>query len=152
MKRRVDLTGKQYGDLVVLGKADTNKKGRYWECECSCGKKVTVKQSDLKNRVITSCGHVEEAAAPVVTKAAPAKKKVVAAETAAPAAAPKKKAPAKKASNGTGHVGVTQVELKSGTRFKANISVDGKNKHLGTFDTLEEAVAARKEAEELYRK
>lgn len=151
MKRRIDLTGKQYGDLLVVGKADTNKKGRYWECQCACGKNMTVKQSDLKNRIVTSCGHEVEAAVPVKEKAAPAAK-VKAASVKETAPSPRKKAAVKKASNGTGHVGVSKVELKSGTRYKANISVDGKNKHLGTFDNLEDAVAARMEAEELYRK
>lgn len=136
MKKRIDLTGRQFGDLTVKGKAETNKKGRYWVCTCVCGNEVIVKQSDLKNRMVTSCGHSEEATTHSVKKTK----------------APKnKKTAAKKSSNGTGYVGVSQVELKSGTRFKANISVDGKNKHLGTFDTLEEAVEARKEAEEEYR-
>lgn len=136
MKKRIDLTGRQFGDLTVIGKADSDQKGRFWNVKCVCGNEMTVKQADLKNQRVTNCGHAE------AVKPAPAKK------------APAKKAPAKKAkaaSNGTGYVGVSQVELKSGTRFKANISVDGKNKHLGTFDTVEEAVAARKEAEELYR-
>lgn len=145
MKKRIDLTGRQFGDLTVLEKAETPKKGRYWACVCVCGNKIVVKQSELKNGIVTSCGHEEATAAPATKKAQPAKKKKA-------EAAAKKKAPAKKTTTGTGHVGVTEVELKSGTRYKANISVDGKKKHLGTFDTLEEAVAARQEAEELYRK
>lgn len=141
MKKRIDLTGRQFGDLTVLGKAETKQKGRFWKVKCVCGNELVVKQSDLKNQVVTSCGHEETKVVKEVKEVKPAK-----------AAAPKKaKAPAKKASNGTGYVGVSKVELKSGTRYKANISVDGKNKHLGTFDTLEEAVAARQEAEELYR-
>ena len=136
MKKRIDLTGRQFGDLTVKEKAETNKKGRYWTCTCVCGNEIVVKQSDLKNRVITSCGHSEQADKKPVKKSRISKRK---------------KSSAKKSSTGTGYVGVSQVELKSGTRFKANISVDGKNKHLGTFDTLEEAVEARKEAEEIYR-
>ncbi|WP_373780926.1 hypothetical protein [Jeotgalibaca porci] len=135
MKKRIDLTGRQFGDLTVLGKAETKQKGRFWNAKCVCGNELVVKQSDLKNQVVTNCGHEEETAVKEVKKAAPKKAK----------------APAKKSSKGTGHVGVSKVELKSGTRYKANISVEGKNKHLGTFDTLEEAVAARQEAEEQYR-
>lgn len=137
MKKRIDLTGRQFGDLTVIGKAESKEKGRFWTCECVCGNTIVVKQADLKNQKVTSCGH--EATA-ITEKKEPAKKMQV------------KKAPAKKAANGTGHVGVSKVELKSGTRYKANISVDGKTKHLGTFDTLEEAVDARQEAEEMYRK
>lgn len=135
MKKRIDLTGRQFGDLTVLGKAKTKQKGRFWNVKCVCGNELVVKQSDLKNQVMTNCGHEEETAVKEVKKVAPKKVK--------PAA--------KKTSKGTGHVGVSMVELKSGTRYKANISVEGKNKHLGTFDTLEEAVAAREEAEEQYR-
>lgn len=139
MKKRIDLTGRQFGDLTVKEKAQTDKRGRYWLCTCVCGNEIVVKQSDLKNRIITSCGHSEETgtqSVKSVKKTKPSKSK---------------KRSVKKSSNGTGHVGVSQVELKSGVRYKANISVDGKNKHLGTFDTLEEAVEARKEAEEQYR-
>lgn len=140
MKKRIDLTGRQFGDLTVLDKAETKQKGRFWKVKCVCGNELVVKQSDLKNQVMTSCGH--EKTEEIENKPVAPKK----------ATAPKvAKAPTKKAANGTGHVGVSKVELKSGTRYKANISVDGKNKHLGTFDTLEEAVAARQEAEELYR-
>lgn len=136
LKKRIDLTGRQFGELTVNEKAQTNQKGRYWVCTCVCGNKIVVKQSNLKNQIITSCGHSEEASTQSVKKMK----------------APKnKKTTVRKSSNGTGHVGVSKVELKSGTRFKANISVDGKNKHLGTFDTLAEAVEARKEAEEEYR-
>lgn len=134
MKKRIDLTGRQFSDLMVISKADSKEKGRFWNARCTCGKEMVVKQSDLKNQRITSCGHEENKATVV--------------------AAPKAKVEKKKAtpaSGSTGYVGVKQVELKSGTRYKANISVQGKNKHLGTFDTLEEAIAVRKEAEALYR-
>ena len=45
--------------------------------------------------------------------------------------------------------GVRQVV---GGRFVARISVDGRRIHLGTFDTLEQALAARKQAESDYWK
>lgn len=147
MKRRVDLTGRQYDDLTVMGKAETNKKGRYWSCKCVCGNETTVKQSDLKNRLVTSCGHEGQ----TETDERPVKKIIVKPVEKTAVKKEPAKSSAKKAAGGTGHVGVSKVELKSGTRYKANISVDGKKKYLGTFTTLEEAVAARKEAEELYR-
>ncbi len=33
MKKRIDLTGRQFGDLTVLGKAETKQKGRFLERE-----------------------------------------------------------------------------------------------------------------------
>ncbi|AQS53747.1 hypothetical protein BW727_101380 [Jeotgalibaca dankookensis] len=126
MKKRIDLTGRQFNDLTVLSKAGIKERGRFWNVKCVCGKEFMIEQSLLKNGVIKDCGH--ESLTQTV-----------------------KKKKSKKASNGTGYVGVTKNELKSGTRYKANISVKGKNKHLGTFLTLEEAIAARQEAEEKYR-
>lgn len=48
--------------------------------------------------------------------------------------------------NKSGVVGV--CFRKSNNRFRANIMIDGRYKHLGSFKTLEEAVAARKQAEQ----
>lgn len=47
----------------------------------------------------------------------------------------------------TGVVGVLQYN----DRYMAHISVDGKDKHLGYFDSFEAAVAERQRAEELYQ-
>lgn len=38
---------------------------------------------------------------------------------------------------------------KSNNKYRAYINLDGKQKHLGYYDNLEDAVKARKEAEEL---
>ena len=38
---------------------------------------------------------------------------------------------------------------KPNNKWKAYIKIDGKQKHLGYFDNKEDAIAARKEAEEL---
>jgi len=61
-KGLIDLTGQRFGDLLVLGRADkdfTDSKGRrypQWNCECSCGRTVTVRGSYLRNGSTTSCG------------------------------------------------------------------------------------------------
>ena len=81
MKKRIDLTGRQFGDLTVLGKAETKQKGRFWNAKCVCGNELVVKQSDLKNQVVTNCGHEEETAVKEVKKAAPKKAKAPAAES-----------------------------------------------------------------------
>lgn len=51
------------------------------------------------------------------------------------------------ATNKSGHVGVTNY---LGERYKARIKHNDKSIHLGIFDTLAEAVAARKAAERKY--
>lgn len=50
--------------------------------------------------------------------------------------------------NTSGYAGVYR-DNRSG-KWKANVGVDGAHVHLGTFDTLEQAAAARKQAEEEY--
>lgn len=51
---RKDLIGNKYGDLTVIKRAP-NLQGRiYWECQCSCGKIITVRGDVLKTKI--SCG------------------------------------------------------------------------------------------------
>jgi hypothetical protein len=47
-----DLTGKIFGRLLVI-KAGSDGK---WECECSCGKRVTISAGHLNSGSRTSCG------------------------------------------------------------------------------------------------
>ena len=56
MGRFVDLTGKKFGKLTVLRKADNYKKDIKWVCRCDCGNEVTVIGSHLKDGHTTSCG------------------------------------------------------------------------------------------------
>ena len=57
-----DLTGKTFGNLIVLGRAP-NRYYRdhvktYWRCRCSCGNVKEVRASHLKSGRIVSCGCV----------------------------------------------------------------------------------------------
>lgn len=57
-----DLTGMTFGDYTVIRRAtkdETNKRGTYWLCRCSCGKEKYVGASNLKRGVAKSCGHVK---------------------------------------------------------------------------------------------
>ena len=52
-----DLTGKQFGRLTVIDFDHTDSKGRaYWNCVCRCGKKIVVRQDELKSGHTMSCG------------------------------------------------------------------------------------------------
>ena len=57
MGRLIDLTGKKFGRLVVLERAenDWNKNPR-WRCRCECGREVIVLGHLLRNGNTTSCG------------------------------------------------------------------------------------------------
>lgn len=56
----IDLTGKQFGNLIVLERTEhpKDKKRTYWLCECQCEKKtkIIVEGYHLRSGHTTSCG------------------------------------------------------------------------------------------------
>lgn len=58
MGYKIDLTGKRYGRLVVLGYSHTEPKSRksFWKCKCDCGTVKTVCASNLRSGNTSSCG------------------------------------------------------------------------------------------------
>ena len=56
MGKLIDLTGKRFGKLTVIGRAP-NKNGRImWNCICDCGNTKVVGGKDMKSGMTTSCG------------------------------------------------------------------------------------------------
>ena len=55
---REDLTGRRYGRLTVCRDIKQAEKSRrhYWLCRCDCGKEKTVEESHLKTGHTKSCG------------------------------------------------------------------------------------------------
>jgi hypothetical protein len=44
----IDLTGKTFGMLQVIGKSETRKRNVLsWDCKCECGNTITVAGADL---------------------------------------------------------------------------------------------------------
>lgn len=55
--RLIDLTGKQFGRLTVVGKSDIQDgKGTLWDCSCSCGNVTTARSYNLLKGKTRSCG------------------------------------------------------------------------------------------------
>jgi hypothetical protein len=54
--RKIDLTGKRFGRLVVQSQAENKGKFLMWTCLCDCGVSVEVFGSNLKNGHTKSCG------------------------------------------------------------------------------------------------
>ena len=57
----IDLTGKRYGNLVVVKRAGTyvspgGSKSVTWLCRCDCGNETVVQATSIKSGVIKSCG------------------------------------------------------------------------------------------------
>lgn len=55
-KKRIDLTGKRFGRLVVVDYAFTKDNKAYWNCICDCGNTCVKKGSNLMYDVTKSCG------------------------------------------------------------------------------------------------
>ena len=59
----VDLTGKRFGRLVVLQRAEKNiGKHSAWLCKCDCGTLKIIRGDHLRHRKTTSCGCYENEA------------------------------------------------------------------------------------------
>ena len=57
MSKLVDITGKRYGNLVVIKRVENAPNGvAVWECLCDCGNTVTVRGGNLKSGAVKSCG------------------------------------------------------------------------------------------------
>ena len=59
--KKLDLTNKQFGELIALYPAPSrNDKYTRWVCKCSCGKEIEVRTDYLTSNHTTSCGHIKE--------------------------------------------------------------------------------------------
>lgn len=52
----LNLTGEQYGRLLVESQAPNRGRHRYWNCRCACGAYKTVEQDSLRQGATKSCG------------------------------------------------------------------------------------------------
>lgn len=56
--RLIDMTGKRFGQLVVIEQAGNSSAGAaIWRCQCDCGKETKTNGGDLRFGKSTSCGH-----------------------------------------------------------------------------------------------
>ena len=72
MPKLVDRTGRKYGRLTVLHRANTGPSskgaGTGWVCVCDCGVETTVKGHELNSGGTTSCGCLRRETASRVNK------------------------------------------------------------------------------------
>jgi hypothetical protein len=57
--RRIDLSGRRYGLLTVLGHHRTYLKKAFWLCRCDCGRETVGRGRDLGNGRKKTCGSRE---------------------------------------------------------------------------------------------
>lgn len=56
MGQFVDLTGKRFGRLTVVGRAPNGKTGVSWYCKCDCGNECVTSSHVLRTNRLHSCG------------------------------------------------------------------------------------------------
>jgi len=145
MAKRIDITGKSYGDLTVIALSDKkiNNGTKLWECLCKCGKTTYVAGVSLRAGHYKSCGckrinNRDQGAREHVTKDSVDGTRITAL---------KQKI---HKDNKSGHKGVMFMDERG--KWKAYIGFKGKQINLGHHDDLSDAIQARKEGEIKYHK
>lgn len=143
--KRIDISGKQYGELTVvkLSNRRGNNNTLLWECKCSCGETVYLYGYSLIHGHYKSCGckHDEKRDAGV--------KEHIKNDT---VEGTRKSALKAKLHSGnkSGHKGVMWNKHRS--KWTATIGFKGKQIFLGNYEDKENAIKARLAAEERYFK
>jgi len=61
MSKKVDLSGKRFGRLIVINESKKDDKGKiYWSCLCDCGKSTITRGDRLKEGRVSSCGCLQK--------------------------------------------------------------------------------------------
>lgn len=128
---------KKFGYLTVLQFGYKKGTNDYWLCKCDCGKEIYVCKFNLINGKTKSCGcKSEELRKQNSDEFSGTRISLLKSKT--------------RKDNKTGVKGVGFN--KKTNKWRAGITIQGKNKFLGCFDNIEDAIKARKEAEEKYFK
>ena len=131
-RKKLDLTGQRYGKLTVLRPADNIGSKTAWLCRCDCGRELVARTAHLRGGHVTSCGcaaHGVEALTYIDGTCV----EMLRAKTI-------------RKNNTSGVPGVEWRKLKQ--RWRASICFKGKRHYLGSYTRFEDAVQARKRAEE----
>lgn len=135
-----DLTGKRIGKLLVQASTDKrDKKGSViWKCRCDCGQECEYSQDSLIHGGVVSCGCYRRTVN--VQKMQEARHFI---DGTCVEALQRKM----RSDNTSGFTGVYLCAEKG---WRANITFKQKRYSLGTYQTLEDAVNARKKGERLH--
>lgn len=139
----VDLTGLRFGKLQAIFYDSRRHK---WVCRCDCGGSCALATTYLTNGSRTDCG-CEAAKASAKRAEAGATGNVMGTNVNTIQHIMDGKI---RTTNTSGATGVRIFRRQSGLVYGARISVRGKEINLGIYHTMEEAIKARKAAEEKY--
>ncbi|ERL09822.1 AP2 domain protein [Olsenella profusa] len=137
----IDLTGQRFGRLVAVeltDRRDRHSGGAIWRCRCDCGNTCEVGAHELRNGNTRSCGcgNAENR-----KRSGENRNDAVLSDG---SRADRYLSSRPRADN---VVGVRGVGVRKSGRYYAEITFGGVTHTLGTFDTLDEAAWARREAE-----
>lgn len=144
--KQLDLTGKTYGYLTAIKATDKKASNGsiIWECKCKCGNITHVTAGQLTQGRIKSCGCLRKPHETEQGKALGKATKEQCVEN-----TNLRNLTAKKPRNNTsGYKGVTWDNSRK--KWVAQLVFKGYRYYLGRFDNIEEAVKARKDAEQKY--
>lgn len=147
MGKVIDLVGQEFGKLTVIERMPTHisPKGKHvieWLCQCECGNYTIVTASSLRSGHTKSCGCLRKEN----MQNRPHGNFISFENTSITAI---RKNTLHKNST-SGHAGVSWD--KNGKKWRASIKVKRIKYHLGSFKEIEDAIKARKDAEEHYWK
>lgn len=135
--KKLDLTGQRYGNLTVLSAAENIGTRTAWLCRCDCGRKVVVKTHHLR------CGHTKSCGCLY----GPGGARDALGLTYIDGTCVEMLSSGTIRSNNTSGVpGVDWLTKKQ--RWRASICFKGRRYYLGSYTRFEDAVRARKQAEE----
>ena len=142
-KKSPDITGMTYGKLMVIGRSDKrSSRGKrttpLWECRCECGAIVYRAKDTLTNSDENMCAECANKEAALKMKKA--------AGFVDGTQISKLKSTKLPVTNTSGCKGV-YFERKS-KKWRARIKFKGQNLNYGSYEKFEDAVAARKRAEQ----
>lgn len=135
-----NLEGKKFGKLTVVKRSELEAGKVYWICKCDCGNESKVRSDSLKDGSVISCG---------CTSSENLKK----GSNAGRYKGTKIHLISRRKINSNNTSGITGVSWnRKGQKWTASIWFKGKNIYLGAYIYREDAMKARKKAEEKYYK
>lgn len=139
-QKPMDLTGHVYSRLTVLDFDHAEGRYKYWKCRCECGNVVVCNSENLRGGNIKSCGCLQRE-----TRKQNMKKAIHFYED---SCVEKIRADRLSSQNTSGYLGVFRRE---NGKWRAAIDMQKRTINLGSYEAIEDAVNARKQAEqELY--
>lgn len=128
--RALNLSGQRYGQLTVLERAENIDGRTAWRCVCDCGRELIAKTYHLRDGHVTSCGCAKERCLTYVDGTCV---EMLRAKTV-------------RRNNTSGVPGVDWRASRN--NWRASICFKGERRYLGSYARFEDAVKARKRAEE----